>query len=190
MSDPITLSAAGIGAVALTEGVKFLYAQAGEILKRWMTRKDAENTADKSSDPEEFIIVTPPPGVFDREMSRLPIHFAAVRDRESQLRALYRELSEYVSGIVPVNAGNDSLLESVDKLRTILEDVSGQHITFNGEQRPVTGTSVLGIVRASVVAGEATGVDIEGQVMGDVKGGVETGTVEKGGKAVGVKLRL
>ena len=39
MVDPLTLST--IGAVALTEGIKFLYEQAGEVLKRWRERKDA-----------------------------------------------------------------------------------------------------------------------------------------------------
>ena len=39
MVDPLSLSA--IGAVALTEGIKFLYEQAGEVLKRWRDRKDA-----------------------------------------------------------------------------------------------------------------------------------------------------
>lgn len=38
MVDPLTISA--IGAVAITEGIKFLYGQAGEILKRWRERKD------------------------------------------------------------------------------------------------------------------------------------------------------
>jgi len=40
MSDPDTLSAAVIGSAALTEGIKFLYRQAGEILKRWRERRD------------------------------------------------------------------------------------------------------------------------------------------------------
>jgi len=43
MIDPLTISA--IGAVAITEGIKFLYGQAGELLKRWRERKDAAKDA-------------------------------------------------------------------------------------------------------------------------------------------------
>ena len=39
VSDPLTLAA--VGAVALTEGIKFLYGQAGEALKRWRARQQA-----------------------------------------------------------------------------------------------------------------------------------------------------
>ena len=39
VADPFTLAA--VGAVAITEGIKFLYGQAGEVLKRWRERKAA-----------------------------------------------------------------------------------------------------------------------------------------------------
>ena len=47
MADPFTLGA--VGAVVLTEGIKFLYGQAGEALKRWRERKAAGKNADCSS---------------------------------------------------------------------------------------------------------------------------------------------
>ena len=37
MPEPVTLTAAAIGAAALTEGIKFLYGQAGEILNNFDT---------------------------------------------------------------------------------------------------------------------------------------------------------
>ena len=44
MSEPLTLT--GVGVVVLTEGIKFLYAQAGESLKRWRERnRDAKTAA-------------------------------------------------------------------------------------------------------------------------------------------------
>ena len=43
MTDPITLGA--IGAIALTEGVKFLYTQAGALIESWRKRRDAKTSA-------------------------------------------------------------------------------------------------------------------------------------------------
>jgi len=61
MSDPTTLSAAAIGAAALTEGIKFLYGQAGEILKRWRERKDkAAQESTAQADQTEAAEVTLP----------------------------------------------------------------------------------------------------------------------------------
>jgi hypothetical protein len=190
MPDPITLTAAGIGAVALKEGIKFLYEQAGEILRRWRERKDeSRDGSAMSSGHDNLTLTSPPPGVFDGQISQLRIHFVALNDKEAELRRLYRELSEYVTEVEPIMAGDRDLLSKVDNLRGILEEVFGQHITFVGEQRPATGTSVVGTVKATTVSGEAIGIDAEGPVAGDLHGSVEAGTVDKGGKAVGVKIR-
>ena len=43
MPDPVTLAA--VGGFALTEGIKFLYGQAGEALKHWQERKKAKAAA-------------------------------------------------------------------------------------------------------------------------------------------------
>ena len=43
MADPFTLAA--VGAVAITEGIKFLYGQAGDVIKWWHQRKAAGKSA-------------------------------------------------------------------------------------------------------------------------------------------------
>jgi hypothetical protein len=43
MADPF--SAAALGGVVLTEGIKFLYRQAGEVLKRWRERRETGGTS-------------------------------------------------------------------------------------------------------------------------------------------------
>ena len=45
MSDPFTLSS--LGAVAITEGIKFLYAQAGQVLKRWREKREQQEADGK-----------------------------------------------------------------------------------------------------------------------------------------------
>jgi len=49
MPDPVTLSLAAVSSLALTEGVKFFYAQAGELLKWWRDRRDANTVAPASA---------------------------------------------------------------------------------------------------------------------------------------------
>ena len=49
MADPITLTL--VGTVVLTEGIKFLYGQAGELIKRWRERKDAADASKQIETP-------------------------------------------------------------------------------------------------------------------------------------------
>jgi hypothetical protein len=62
MPEPVTLTAASIGAVALTEGIKFLYGQAGELLKRWRERK--EQTGPESGSVNSWLVTVEIPQVF------------------------------------------------------------------------------------------------------------------------------
>jgi hypothetical protein len=41
MPEPVTITLAVVGTAALKEGVKFLYGQAGELLKRWREKREA-----------------------------------------------------------------------------------------------------------------------------------------------------
>jgi hypothetical protein len=191
MPDPLTLTAANISAVALTEGVKFLYTQAGEVLKRWRERKEKVKQESVESPQTDELILTssPPPAVFDADVSRLKVQFIAVKEKETQLRELYKELSEYAGGVELVSVGDGELLSKVEKLRTILEDVFGQRITFLGEQRPPTVNSIEGTVIANAVLGTAIAVDAEGQVSGEMRGKVEVGIVQQGGTVISVKVK-
>src|SRR5947199_10744351 len=82
MVDPLTLST--IGAVALTEGIKFLYEQAGEVLKRWRERKNTVKDASPQQDKTESVDVKLP-DVFEGQFSAPQIHFNAVEQVEDPL---------------------------------------------------------------------------------------------------------
>ncbi len=150
MPEPATLTAAAIGAAVLTEGIKFLYAQAGEVLKRWRERRDG---ASGDADSPEVIPVTAPAKVFDGDLRDLEIDLERVAPVEARLRDLRRNLGDYADGVDEVDAKDVSLLAKVDALRTLLETLSRQHITFQGEQRPPSG--------APLVIGR---VDVEGSI--------------------------
>lgn len=190
MSNPITLSAAAIGALALTEGIKFLYSQAGEILKRWIARKKemSQTPAKKNDNIETTEVVLP--DVFEGKLDNPKIHFDKVRELESDLRKLRKELTDYVEEIQEVDGKDTKLLKTVDALRNLIEVIYQQCITFQGEKRPTSGSlEVLGLVEAKKIAGEAIGVDVEHASSGKFRGEVKADSIEPDGKAIGAKLK-
>lgn len=183
MPDPLTLAA--IGTVALTEGIKFLYGQAGEILKRWRERKDA--VKDPSSqlnkiEPTDIKL----PAVFEGQLSTPQIHFDAVEQVEEPLRGLWKDLSEYAQGIEVVDAQDQSLLQKIDALRQMLEAVYQQRITFKGEQRPSSGPVVEGYIDVQRVEGYVAAIRAGRIGSGNVRGVAEARNVEQGGQLFGI----
>jgi hypothetical protein len=87
MVDPIMLSA--LGSATLSEGVKFLYAQAGELLKQRRERRAAAAQL--------------PAEVFESSDGPLQPDLGHAEALESELRQLRRELSEYGQGVDEVD---------------------------------------------------------------------------------------
>ncbi len=189
MADPMTLSVAAIGAVALTEGIKFLYGQAGELLKRWRERRDKAAQAAAAPTEQTEAVGVMLPAVFEGQLSGAVIHFDVLQQSERDLRRLYKDLSEYANEIEPVDSANDALLQNVDMLRQLLEAVYQQRITFKGEERPPSGSPlVIGRVEAQEISGDATGVEAEEAVGGEIRGDVKAERIAPGGHAIGAKV--
>ncbi|MCK4792264.1 MAG: hypothetical protein KAV87_51515 [Desulfobacteraceae bacterium] len=186
MPEPVTLSAAAIGGATLTEGIKFLYGQAGEVLKRWRERK---SKASQEVNQPEAINPILPKTVFEGNLTNVTIDFQMVQQSEERLRQLRRSLTDYVDEIDEVNESDTDLLKKVDALRCLLEVIYRQYITFKGENRLESGAPiVVGRVDAKAIAGHATGLDAEAVTEGNVRGEVKADRVEEGGKATGVKV--
>jgi hypothetical protein len=177
MSDPISMGA--LGGVVLTEGIKFLYKQAGEILKGWRERHAGKKSADSS--PSQTVIVESP--LLEGRLSADKVDYHAVERLEVQLREVRQELSDYADGIDPVDTADPALLAKVDALRRMLEAVYQQRITFKGEHRPA-GPTVEGRIDVEEVAGYVVGVRARTIAGGKVKGEVKAKHVE--GEATGV----
>ena len=185
MLEPFTLSA--LGAVALTEGIKFLYEQAGEVLKRWREHKEAaKSTADQSTQTESVEIKLPP--IFEGQLSAPQIHFDAVERVAEQLYELRKDLSDYADGIETVDATNEDLLRRIDALRQLLEAIYQQRLTFQGEHRAASGPVVEGAIDVESVAGEAAGVEAKLISSGRVIGTINARRVEETGTLHGVKV--
>ncbi|MFD6226012.1 hypothetical protein ACFWFZ_03915 [Streptomyces sp. NPDC060232] len=170
--DPITL--AGITAVALNEGVRFLYEQAGEVLRNFRERRAATTSL-----PAELFEGAPGELVAD------PERVAAL---EPELRLLRRHLGEYAQGVDPLDPRDAEVLALVDGLRRTLEAVYGAPIVFRGEPRPEDGPRIRGGVEVKEVRGYVAGIRARTAASGDLTGSVRADSVEEGGRAVGVDL--
>jgi hypothetical protein len=152
MADPLTLTI--VGAVVLTEGVKFLYGQAGEALKRRREQRDPR----PAREPTSAVVAQVPP-VFEEQFDSSAMDQDAVDRLESKLHEVRRELQDYVDGIAPIVLDDEQLLRSADQLRHLMEEIYGHRITFRGEQRsteefvPGTQGHASKVMDSGVVAG-------------------------------------
>ena len=181
MTDPFTL--AGVGAVVLAEGIKFLYQQAGDALKRWRRRKDAHPAGSAESVDARL-----PADAFKGRLENPKVHFDAVQRLEPALVDLRHAVADYAEGIYDVDPGDQRLLQAVDGLRQVMEAVYGQRITFLGEPRPASGPVAVGEVKVDNVLGYVAGLRARDIISGSATGRVEVGTVHPGGTAVGLDV--
>jgi hypothetical protein len=185
MPDPITLAA--VGGTVLVEGIKFLYSQAGEVLKRWRARRDAaKEEAAQPEKPEPVEIKLTP--AFEGQLTNPQIHFDAVKRLEGNLREVVKDLSTYASGVDDVDNSNTQLMENVDALRQMLEAIYQQRITFKGEARPPSGTRVEGGIDVNEVYGYAAAVRARTISGGTIIGKAKVGKVAPGGTLIGVDV--
>jgi hypothetical protein len=170
MSDP--LSMANLSATALTEGIKFLYEQAGELLKR---RRDRV-----AANPPEAL---PAPA----QAALLPAPDLDLLARfEADLQELRSDLDDYITSRVPVTVSDDYLLRTAEALRRVMEAVYGVPVLLPGEASQPAGVS--GSINADEVAGYVAAVRTD-RAQGNIRGTTTVGTVRKGGTAVGVEVR-
>lgn len=124
MADPF--SAAALVGVVLTEGIKFLYRQAGEVLKRWRERRETGGTS------VEDARLHPPEGLLEGTVEPVEPQDDQADGLEEELRQARRLLADYAEGIEVPRPGDHLVAEQADALRRLLEAVYGQRITFRG----------------------------------------------------------
>ncbi|AFU03003.1 hypothetical protein O3I_025260 [Nocardia brasiliensis ATCC 700358] len=170
------LPLAVLGTAALSEGVRFLYDQAGELLRRRRAGSDTES--DPGTDLETPPIVTEPEQLPAPDMTQ-------VERFEPELRALRSDLHEYAAGVDPVAPSDERLLHLVDALRRVLETIHGTPLVFAGEGRE--SAQVRGSIDADRVAGYVAAVRAD-RAEGTIEGHTRVREVAAGGQAIGVDL--
>src|SRR5438128_1238319 len=93
--DPITL----IGGALLTEGIKFLYGQATELLKRRRELRDAGD-----DQPAAEVVVQAPPGLLAEPVTSVVPDRAALERIGPELTRVWTALTPYGLGVADVPA--------------------------------------------------------------------------------------
>jgi hypothetical protein len=174
MADPITLAA--VGGAFLTEGVKFFYKQAGELLKHWREQRDA-NT------PQGEIDITLPKAL-GGGTAKVRINAAALAKLQEPLTEVRKELSEVVEGI----ASPEESLERIDEIRRIIEAVYGRRLSFEGEGRSSDAPDVTGEATADAVLGYVAGLRAKRVLRGRASGTATADTVGSTGQLIGLEV--
>ena len=130
------LSAAVLGAAVLTQGIRFLYEQAGELLRRRRDRKQATAAAGSAEIPSAGEAGR----VLAGQLTTSAVDAQALDRYADQLARLWGLLAPYATGLTPVDPADRQLAEQVEAARRLLEQIYRQHITFTGERRPATGS--------------------------------------------------
>jgi len=188
MPEPVTITLAAVGMAAITEGIKFLYGQASELLKwRHEKHKAAEGT---QAVPSEQPKLMSRPDVFEPDPAKASLDEGALERLAQPMDELCDKLSGVVIGRTEVVTSDAALVTRVDALRKALEVILGQRLTFRGEARTeAQGPVIRGEVHVKNVLGYAAGVAagvITGKVT--VDGKVVADEVAPGASAIGTKV--
>ena len=191
MPDPFTIAA--VGGLVLTEGVKFLYAQASDIIKRWHDRRSKKSDASAETKlPEKELASVPEAKVTDilqGQLSPPEIHYEQVEKVYEPLNKARKELLDYQEGTLPVDPKDQNLIKNAEALRQLLELIYQQRITFKGEDREPSGPKVITVVDVKEVLGEVLGIDVDEIASGSVETNVKADTVGPGAKLIAARFK-
>lgn len=163
MSDVLTFPA--LAASALTQAFGFLYRRAEILLDR-----RAGRSSGRTPEPEAVpAVVTGDPGPAQAADA------AVTPERLERLESLLEVLGVYDEHQGLVRPEDERLRRNLGRLRALLEEIYGRRITFEGEDRPRSGTRIvqdLGQVHGSAQALKAQrigpGATVEVQQKADV----------------------
>jgi hypothetical protein len=173
MIEPISLTAVGV--FALTEGIKFLYTEAGELLKH--RRESKESERQEGSEPK----LRPPADIIEGTLEPTRPDDERLERLADELQKRRKSLTDYADDVEAVDPSDVALLKDVDELRRLIEVIYGQRITFKGEQREPSGP----LVENEVLAREA---EIRDSEVGVVEVDSSTGSVEARTDVTGAKI--
>jgi len=183
MVDPFSMAA--LGAVAATEGIKFLYGQAAEVLKRWRDRKAGKDT--EAQEPIQ-IRAAEVAGILEGTLEAPRVDFSALDRLHDDIRHLAGVLGSYATGLDEPDPNDHDLAAAADGLRQALEAVYGQRITFKGENRQPSGPIVIGRAEADKVAGDVAGVRARLVRSGRIEGTASAKEVGETGRLSGTDV--
>lgn len=192
----VELTLAGIAANVLTEGVKFLYGQASEMLSAWRRRRAARGDSGGEVPAHQVSLgdsnTAPPKSVFAGNLRLSPPNTEVLEQHEEALDEIL-----VLPALVRIAHGRDAdpadpaQVEAAEALRALLENIYRTRITLVGEtgREPSGAPLVRGEAEAEVVAGLLAGVVATTIRIrsGTVEGQAKATEVKAGGTVAGVK---
>ena len=189
MADPVTLTLASVASLAVAEGVKFLYAQAGELLKWRRSRRPSTADSAQASPLPSTVRVETPPAIEGGSFEARP-DVAALGRLEGELRALRADLLEHVEGVDAPATSDPEFLRRADALRRALEVIYHRPLTFAGEVRGGSGPTVDVDISADSVAGYIAAVRANAITGGTIDARMRVDQVAGGASVIGVDAGL
>ena len=163
---------AGVASAALTEGVKFLYKQAGEILTSWRARRRGE-----AANPPRAL-----PAPASVTVGQAKPLASAPNDRALEAMQAVKDLTESIKD-GEVDIADPAARQVIWDLRLMVEAALQAPIQFAGEPARPSSVSDIEVVTGQV-EGRVTGVRAKLANVKSVK--VQTGDVKPGGEVTGV----
>jgi hypothetical protein len=154
-------SLAAVETATLTQGVAFLYAQAGELLRRRRQARDQVTAAQEQRVAQEQAPITTaagahattpgslpslqlPNSVFESAGSGPPATAQTALDRlAGSLFQARRDVDDYVVGMAAFGGDSQTGLQAANRLRCLLEEIYDTAVTFRGEQRTAGRTTYV-----------------------------------------------
>ncbi len=182
MADPLTWTV--VGSTVVVEGIKFLYGQMTEVMKRLAAKK--EKPAEPATSPEPVAL----PTVFAQEGETRQANLATAEKLEEEMYQLHSDLAAYAAGLRKPTVGDPIVLEQLEALRKVMEAVYANHITFKGEKLPTSfdGPTVNADLRIKEVKGYVAGIRIKKMNSGNASAKLDIDKVETGATAIGVEI--
>lgn len=177
--EPITLAA--VSALTLTEGVKFLYGQAGDFLRMWRERK----RAGKSTPPPAPVRL---PDALEGRLEDAAPDIDIVERLSDELAELRRAFLAIADEGEEIDPTDEDTLIAVDALRSAVEAVYGRSLTFRGESRTGGGAEVHTRVEVETVQGRVAGLRARRVAGGTLRSSVRATTVESGAELTGADI--
>ena len=185
MADPATISLVSVGSVVIAEGVKFLYGQAAELLKRMRERSKQEDSAAREAAVLPTRVALPPaiPG----EAFAVDVRVEDIEMLRPDLEYLLDHFSGFERGFKDLDLEDEATLKHVAALRKAVETLLGRQFTFSNEARPRMPTMATRIV-ADEVHGALTAIRAKTITAGNASVDLKIGILGKDGTAIGIDV--
>jgi hypothetical protein len=185
MSDALSWGiAAGFAA---QEGIKFLYGQMADLLKRSRERKERSDCGSAATTGNSDVLVASPPATaFAQAPGELRLPVASIAGSEGVLEALLGQVGVFLDASKAGQPPDEKSWQAVRDLRALVESISGQRLSFTGEPKEVRPIIRLkAVIKEIDEKAQFTGVEVKSGNQKDANISLDLGRV--GGVATGYR---